>query len=444
LTEAVSLRLGQACDVVAEQSHYQPPGQAPAQVPFTCGDHLDLRTNSRLSDHRRGGRGFWAVAAAFATIQFGGAIPIPLYGLWREQFPFGNGTLTAIFAIYVLGTLLALLLLAPLSDQVGRRPLLLTALALAAAGTGLFLIANNVAILMAARFVSGLAAGITTATATAALHELQPAERARFASLTATAMNTGGLGVGTLFAGIIGAYAPGPTKLVFWIYLAVVAASILGMTQAPETVRRRDRVSWRPRGLSIPATRRGTFWLAGAAAFAVFSQLGLYSSLVPSFLAGSLHEHNLAAAGAVSAAIFIVATATQLSFHQVSPRRAIETGLVLLLAGLALIELGLWTGLLGVLLGGTLFGGLAVGFAFMGAAASANILASPDRRGQVLATFFCCAYAGLSCPALGVGIATDSVSVTSATLVCAIVIGVIAICTVIPFLAGRARVESTR
>jgi MFS family permease len=413
-----------------------------AQLPVTCGDHLDLRTNARLGDHRRGGRGFWAVAAAFATIQFGGAVPIPLYGLWREQFSFGNGTLTAIFAIYVLGTLLALLLLAPLSDQVGRRPLLLVALALTAAGTGLFLIANDVAILMAARFVSGLAAGITTATATAALHELQPEERAKFASLTATAVNTGGLGAGTLFAGVIGAYVPNPTKLVFWIYLAIVAAAFLGVITASETVQRPDRVSWRPRGLSVPKTRKGTFWLAGTAAFAVFSQLGLYSSLVPSFLAGSLHEHNLAIAGAVSAGIFLVATVTQLSFHQVSPSGAIEVGLVLLLIGLALIELGLWTGSLGVLLSGTFFGGLAVGFGLMGAAATANILASPERRGQVLATFFCCAYAGLSCPALGVGIATDSVSVTTATLVCAVAIGAISVVTIIPFLTGRARAES--
>jgi len=417
------------------------PGQA--RLPVTCGDHLDLRTSARRGIDRPDGRGFWAVAATFATIQFGGAIPIPLYGLWREQFPFGDGTLTGIFAIYVLGTLLALLLLAPLSDQIGRRPLLLTALALVAAGSVLFLIAHDVAMLLAARFVSGLAAGITTATATAALHELRPASRAKFAALTATAMNTGGLGLGTLFAGIIGAYAPAPTRLVFWIYLAVVAVAFLWMTTAPETVPRQDRLSWRPRGLSLPLVGVGTFWLAGAAAFAAFSQLGLYSSLVPSFLAGPLHEHNLAIAGAISAAIFLVATATQVTFHQVSPASAIKAGLALLLAGLALVELGLWTGSLGVLLGGTLLGGLAVGFAFMGAAAIASMLAPPERRGQVMATFFCCAYAGLSCPALGVGIATDSVSATDATLACAIAIAGIAIATVIPFLAGRAIGENS-
>jgi predicted MFS family arabinose efflux permease len=408
---------------------------------LTCGDHLDLRTGHRLSLHRRDGHGFWAVAFAFAAVQFGGAIPIPLYGLWRKQFPFGNGTLTAIFAIYVLGTLLALLLLAPLSDQLGRRPLLLTALALTGVSAGLFLVADSVALLMAARLVGGLAAGITTATASAALHELQPEERSKFASLTATAMNTGGLGAGTLFAGILAAYAANPTKLVFWIYLVLVGAAFVGVIFSSETVMRPDRVSWRPRGLSVPKKGRGTFWLAGATAFAVFSLLGLYSSLVPTFLAKSLNEHNLAVAGAVSAAIFLIASATQLLFHRLTPTRAIQLGLLLLLVGLALIELGLWSVTLGVLLAGTLFGGLAVGFGLMGSAATANILATPERRGQVLATFFCCAYAGTSCPALGVGIATDTVSITDATLVCAMAIAAIAIVTLVPFLTGRVRVE---
>jgi MFS family permease len=411
------------------------PGPLPS-----CGDHLDLRTSGPDVARRDGGRGFWGVAIAFATIQFGGAVPIPLYGLWRKQFPFGNGTLTAIFAIYVLGTLLALLLLAPLSDQLGRRPLLLLALGFATAGTVIFLDAHSVGTLLAARFVSGLAAGITTASATAALHELQPDSRGKFASLTATAMNTGGLGAGTLFAGLLAEYASHPTTLVFWIYLGPLALSMICVLVASETVIRPEHVSWRPRGLAVPQAGLGVFWLACATAFCVFSQLGLYSSLVPSFLAVSLHEHNLAIAGAISSAIFLVATLTQLSFHRVTPPRALQLGIVILLGGLAFIELGLWSGTLGVLLVGTLLAGLAVGFTLMGSAATANLLAPPERRGQIMATFFCCAYVGLSCPAVGVGIATDSVSVTHATLVATIVVAALALATLGPVATGRAAV----
>lgn len=142
-----------------------------------CGDHLDLRTGDLDPAFLAGCRGFWALATAFAIVQFGGTIPVPLYTLWRGQFPFSNGTLTVIFAIYAVGTLLALFLLAPLSDQLGRRPLLFGALALAALSTGLFLVAKSVDVLMAARFISGVATGCATATATAALRELQPPSR---------------------------------------------------------------------------------------------------------------------------------------------------------------------------------------------------------------------------------------------------------------------------
>lgn len=66
-------------------------------------------------------------------MQVGGALPIPLYVIWQPQFGFGSGVLTLIFAVYTVGTLLALLLIAPLSDQLGRRPALILAIGFAAA-----------------------------------------------------------------------------------------------------------------------------------------------------------------------------------------------------------------------------------------------------------------------------------------------------------------------
>ena len=67
-----------------------------------------------------------------------------------------------------MGTILALLTLANLSDQAGRRPLLLGAIASIATSTALFLLADSVVVLLLARLLSGAAAGVVTATATAA------------------------------------------------------------------------------------------------------------------------------------------------------------------------------------------------------------------------------------------------------------------------------------
>lgn len=148
---------------------------------------------------------------------------------------------------------------------------------------------------------------------------------------------------------------------------------------------------------------------------------------MPSFLGSSLHEHSLSVAGAITAAIFLVATAAQLAFHTIPPTRALVVGPAGLLVSLAFIELALWEGNLALMLIGTLVGGFAVGFTMMGSIATVNLISSPQQRAQVMATYFMCAYAGLTIPAVAVGIATDSVSVPHATLVCAIAIAAITV-----------------
>jgi MFS family permease len=72
---------------------------------------------------------FIAAACAFITTMVGTTLPTPLYSLYQRRFGFSELTITVIFATYVAGVMAAVLLLGPLSDQVGRRPLLLLGLA---------------------------------------------------------------------------------------------------------------------------------------------------------------------------------------------------------------------------------------------------------------------------------------------------------------------------
>lgn len=73
-------------------------------------------------DGRRARAGFWLVAAVYTLVMLGGTLPIPLYALWAPRMGFGPFTTTLIFAVYALGTVLALMAFASLSDRVGHRP----------------------------------------------------------------------------------------------------------------------------------------------------------------------------------------------------------------------------------------------------------------------------------------------------------------------------------
>jgi MFS family permease len=103
------------------------------------------------------------------------------------------------------------------------------------------------------------------------------------------------------------------------------------------------------------------------------------------------------------------------------------SGLAMFLAALALIVAGLSAASLPVFLAGTVVSGVAVGAVFMGSLAVANRLAPAAIRGQVISTNFVFAYAGLTVPVIAVGFGSQAFGDFRATLVCAVVLAVIAL-----------------
>jgi MFS family permease len=350
---------------------------------------------------------FWLIALVLTITMLGTTLPTPLYVIYQAQWRFSAAIVTVTFAVYAAGVLATLLLAGRASDQAGRRPVLAAALGCSALSTVVFILAPNVGVLFAGRILSGLSAGMMTGTATAALTELIPASASRRASLVATAANMGGLGLGPLIAGLFAQYAPQPTVLVFEVYLAVLAAAGLCLLLVPETVSPRQRPVLRFAGLSIPEQGRSEFIAAGAAAFAAFSLLGLFSALAPTFLGNVLHEHSHAVQGAVVFGLLAAGTVTQLLLARFASRRVMMAGLGLFLAGLALIVAALSQADMALFLAGTVVGGMAVGAIFLGSLATVNRLAPPGQRGQVISTYFVLCYCGLIIPVIGIGVASE-------------------------------------
>lgn len=361
-----------------------------------------IATHGRLAVPRQ--VAFWLVAFAFMATMIGTTLPTPLYVIYQTQWHFSAGIVTVIFAAYAAGVLATLLLAGRSSDQAGRKPVLAAALASSALSTVVFILAPNVGVLYVGRILSGLSAGLMTGTATALLTELLPASRGRRASVVATVANMGGLGLGPLIAGLFAQYAPHPTVLVFEVYLAVLAAAGLCLFLIPETIRPKQRLTLRFAGLGIPVRGRTEFVAAGVAGFAAFSLLGLFSALAASFLGTVLHEGSHAVEGVVVFLLLAVATVTQLLLSRLNSRRVMIAGLGLFLAALALIVAALSQAAMALFLAGTVVGGVAVGAVFLGSLATANRLAPPGRRGQVISTFFVLCYSGLIVPVVGVGV----------------------------------------
>src|SRR3954454_11893933 len=183
--------------------------------------------------------GFGLVAYAFLVTMIGTTLPTPLYPLFEQRYSFGELTVTVVFAVYAFGVIAGLLAFGNLSDEIGRKPVLLLGLAFSAISALLFLFAGPSRVpLYAGRVVSGFSAGIFTGTATAALVDLAPGGRRRLASFVAVIVNLGGLGLGTLLAGLLADYARSPLRLPFLVDLGLLAPAFLGLLVTPETVQR--------------------------------------------------------------------------------------------------------------------------------------------------------------------------------------------------------------
>src|SRR6516162_10017939 len=107
--------------------------------------------------HRLSGRpAVFVLASLIVALLASSAAPTPLYAIYQSQWHFTPITTTVVFGVYALAVLAALLILGKLSDHVGRRPVLLAAIAVHAGSLVIFATATGVPALLSARVVQGL------------------------------------------------------------------------------------------------------------------------------------------------------------------------------------------------------------------------------------------------------------------------------------------------
>src|SRR5687767_4191810 len=145
---------------------------------------------------------FWSVAVLLVLMLAASGVPSPLYRVYQQEFGFSAGVMTTVFGIYAFALLASLLVVGGLSDHVGRRPVLIGAFVLEAVSMALFLFADGVGWLLAARVVQGLATGALTSTLGAALLDLEHRDRP-LAAFINSASPGAGLSIGAIAAGLL-------------------------------------------------------------------------------------------------------------------------------------------------------------------------------------------------------------------------------------------------
>ena len=303
----------------------------------------------------------------------------------------------------------------------------------------MFLLAEGVGALFAGRVLSGLAAGLFTGTATATLLDLAPPARRGQATLVATLVNMGGLACGPLLAGMLAEFAGAPLRTVFWVDLALLVPAAALVWAIPETVRGGGAVSLRPQALHVPVDVRPVFIRAAFAAFAGFAMLGFFSAVAPGFMRAVLDIDNHATVGLGVFVVFASSMAGQMAYRNAPTAVTLPAGCGLLIAGMALVALGLADESLALLLAGGVVAGLGQGLSFRAGLAAINEATPAERRGEVVSSFFVVAYVAISVPVLAVGVVAELTSIRTAGLILAAAVAALALTVVILLLRPDTR-----
>jgi MFS family permease len=398
---------------------------------------------------RRHGVGFWAVAFAFLAVLAYSAVPTPLYPLYQARDGFSSLTITIVFAVYALGVVVSLFTVGHISDWHGRRRLVVPAVLLSMLSAVIFLLWRDLPGLIVARVVGGFGVGAVTATATAWIAELhaihRPQASARRAQVVSTAANLGGIGVGPLVAGILAQWVGAPLTVPYLVFIALLAVALAAAFLSPETRKRPEpRPAYRPQRVSVPRQARGRYFGAALGAAIAFAAFGMFTSLAPSFLAGTLHHTSAALAGATAFSVFAAGAIAQMFVAGRSSNEAVVGGSGAMLAGLALLVVAVWlpTPSLALFLAGGVVVGAGAGVLFKGAVATVAAIALPEQRAEALAGMFLAGYVGLSLPVVGLGILTQELAARDSLLIFAVALSMAAILAAPLALARRSPAEA--
>ncbi|MFJ4092673.1 MFS transporter [Kitasatospora sp. NPDC089913] len=364
------------------------------------------------------------VAAGLLLMLIGANLATPIYPMLQQRLGLGPLDTTILFTVYVFALVPVLAVVGHWSDHLGRRALILPAVALAAAGDVVFATSGSFWQLAAGRAVQGIAVGLSTGAAGAALGDLMP-DRPTLAAKLTLACSAGGVALGPVVGALL-ANGADPLLTPFLLHaiallalcvpLALVHPRMPGRNRPPASPPRiTTPAHLRPQRLRLPRTGRREFLLAASAGFVSYAVFGVYLSLAPAFSAKLLNTDSRLV-GAIVAALLLGSSAlAQLVVPPTADRLVIALGMAGLATGLGLVVTAQYTGTPALLFIGSVLGGACQGIAFRSLFTTAVAAMDPERRGSELSSLWVIVYLGSSLPIVAVGALVKAYGLLPAT-----------------------------
>lgn len=341
---------------------------------------------------------------ALLIMTMGANLPAPLFPLYQVHFGLNSLEITALYAIYAVALIPSLLLIGPLSDQVGRLPVIIPMMILGVIVSALFVWAPNTTILFIARAIEGIALGGFIGTVTAFLIDYSLPDQAPRVTMMASITTMLGFGLGPGFTGVLAEYVPwNVLQLPYLLHGTLTIIALLAVLTVRETTLYSGRITWRIL-IGVPAEVRWPFYsFIAPSCFLLFALNGTIIALIPGYVETVLYSKNFAISGFIIFFLLGVGGVAQLLVQRRSLVPVTQVGLVLTVIGAwIMLEAGRSTSMV-FLLSGILIQGIGSGLTFKGSLGLAGILSKPATRAHLFSSYYVAAYFGAIVPVVTVG-----------------------------------------
>jgi len=344
---------------------------------------------------------FALLSSSVLTLLASSSAPTPLYATYQARWGFSDVTITVIFGVYAVAVLASLLVFGSLSDHVGRRPILISALATQALVMLLFAFAGDLDALLLARVLQGLATGAALGAIGAGLVDLHPGRGA----IANAASGLAGTASGALGAALLVELLPAPTKLIYLLLALIFAAQAVGVLGAEETSPRKPgAIAALKPVLAIPPRARGALLVAAPSLVAVWALAGFYASLGPSVAAAIAGSNSVLLGGVALFTLAGSGSLTVLVFHALEPRRFALAGNGLVILGTATVLWAISLHSIAVFFVGTAISGSGFGAGFQGGLRTIVPLVEAHERAGILSVAYLICYLAMGLPAILAGV----------------------------------------
>lgn len=341
---------------------------------------------------------FAGAAFTLAMIFAASASPIPLYARYRADAGLTDSQVAMSAVAYFIAVLAALLILARLSDHLGRRPVILAALALAAAGTLAFADMHSLWVMLAARSLQGLACGMASSALAAYVIDLAPPRPVWLGPAVTSTGPLVGLTIGAVLSGALAQYG----HTLIWQYVIVVALLVVAalvIRLSPETAKRAPGVarSLQPR-VRVPEAARPLLPIAAAVFVATWGVGAFYQAFSPLLAVDYLGSSNLLVAAAIFASYMAPGVLGSPLAGLMPSDRAQRVGMVAFLLGIGGLLVALRLGSVPLFVLASVLAGTAQALASTGTIGGLVRTATAPQLAGLLSAIFLISYTGAAVP----------------------------------------------